>query len=146
MSRILNTKKTTEVHVPFTENKKSDRPQPTDVSLEPTMEDKPLNTGGDNAMVITQEKLISMLAEMENMDIASVRSLFAALDQIVYDSLSSAGENRDVIIKILNGIRLECTYEPEKEVNKGMFKNQKCAPRLRAAAEVTRYYNRKLNR
>ena len=96
-------------------------------------------------MVITQDKLISKLAEMERTDIASVRSLFAALEQIVYDSLSSAEVSQDVVIKILNGIRLECTYVPEHEVNQGLFKNQKCAPRLKAKAEVTRYYNRKLN-
>lgn len=94
-------------------------------------------------MIVTQDILIKQIAEREDIDIATVRKVFKSAEDIVFDYLSSTTQSDKNVIKLLNGLSLECKYVPEKEIN--TYNNIVCKPRIWAKSKITRYYNRKLN-
>ena len=94
-------------------------------------------------MTITQDSLIKQIAEKEDIDIATVRQIFKSAEGIVFDYLSSTTQSDKNVIKILDGLSLECKYIPEKEIH--TYEDIVCKPRLKARSKITRYYNRKLN-
>lgn len=94
-------------------------------------------------MIITQENIIKQIAASEDMDAATVRRIFESAEKIVFDSLSSATPSENVIVKLMDGLRLECNYVPEKEIH--TYDDIVCKPKIWAKPKITRYYNRKLN-
>lgn len=96
-------------------------------------------------MVITRDELIKTIAKKENISPATVRQILDALEDTAFDCFSHTTPIENVIVKLMNGINLECTFIPGKDLRKGMFQNMACADRLKVKSNVTRYYNRKLN-
>ena len=94
-------------------------------------------------MTVTQDILIKQIAEKEDIDIATVRRVFKSAEDIIFDYLSSTTQSDKNIIKLLDGLSLECKYVPEKEIH--TYNNIVCKPRIWAKSKITRYYNRKLN-
>lgn len=94
-------------------------------------------------MTVTQENLIQEIAQAEGMDAATVRKLFQSLERHVFDHLSSATACEPVVIKLLDGLRLECNYVPEKEMH--TFDDIVRKAKIWVKPKITRYYNRKLN-
>ena len=64
-------------------------------------------------------------------------------EQVIFDCLSSANPSENTVIKLLDGLILECGYIPEKEMH--TYDSIVCKPKIWTKAKVTRYYNRKLN-
>ena len=94
-------------------------------------------------LVITQKKLINQIAKKEDINVETVRRIFSATENIVFDYLSSTTPSENVVVKILNGLSLTGKYIPEKEIH--TYDDIKCEERISVKPRVTRYYNRKIN-
>lgn len=95
-------------------------------------------------MTLTQENLVKQIAEKEDINVATVRNVFKSAEDIIFAYLSSTAPSEKRIVKLLNGLSLECNYIPEKHIN--TYDNIICEPRIWAKSKITRYYNRKLNK
>ena len=94
-------------------------------------------------MIITQETLVKQIANKDDIDVATVRKIFRSAEKIIFDYLSSTTSSGDTIVKLMDGLSLECNYIPEKEIH--TYDDIVCKPRIRVKPKITRYYNRKLN-
>ena len=94
-------------------------------------------------MIITQDTLIKQIADKEDINVATVREIFKSAENIIFDHLSSTTPSENTIIKLLDGLSLECNYVPEKEIH--TYDDIVCKPRIWSKPKITRYYNRKLN-
>ena len=94
-------------------------------------------------MIITQDILIKQIADKEDINVATVREIFKSAEDIIFDHLSSTTPSENTIIKLLDGLSLECNYVPEKEIH--TYDDIVCKPRIWSKPKITRYYNRKLN-
>lgn len=95
-------------------------------------------------MIVTQENLIKQIADKEDVNVATVRQILKSAEGIVFDYLSSTTPSENIIVKLMDGLSLECNYIPKKEIH--TYDNIVCKPRIWVKPKVTRYYNRKLNR
>lgn len=94
-------------------------------------------------MVITQDNLIKQIAESEDINIATVKKVFKSAEDLIFAHLSSTSPTDKTIIKVLNGLSLECNYIPEKKVN--TYTDIVCKEKIWVKPKITRYYNRRLN-
>lgn len=94
-------------------------------------------------MIITQDTLIKQIADKEDINVATVREIFKSAEDIIFAHLSSTTQSENTIIKVLDGLSLECNYIPEKEIH--TYDDITCKPRIWSKPKITRYYNRKLN-
>ena len=94
-------------------------------------------------MIITQDALIKQIADKEDINVATVREIFKSAEDIVFDHLSSTTPSENTVIKLLDGLSLECNYVPEKEIH--TYDDIVCKPKIWSKPKITRYYNRKLN-
>ena len=94
-------------------------------------------------MTLTQDNLIKQIADEEDIDVATVRNIFKSAEDIIFAYLSSTTPSENRVIKLLDGLSLECNYIPEKQIN--TYDNIICEPRIWVKPKITRYYNRKLN-
>lgn len=94
-------------------------------------------------MTLTQDELIKQIANKEDINVATVREIFKSAEDIIFDYLSSTTPSENTIIKLLDGLSLECNYVPEKEIH--TYDDIVCKPRIWSKPKITRYYNRKLN-
>lgn len=94
-------------------------------------------------MIITQDTLIKQIADKEDINVATVREIFKSAEDIIFDHLSSTTPSENTIIKLLDGLSLECNYVPEKEIH--TYDDIVCKPKIWSKPKITRYYNRKLN-
>ena len=68
-------------------------------------------------MTLTQENLVKQIAEREDINVATVREIFKSAEDIIFDYLSSTTPSEKRVIKLLDGLSLECNYIPEKEIH-----------------------------
>ena len=94
-------------------------------------------------MTITQENIIKEIAEKENINIDIVRKMFKRTEKCIFDYLSSATPTENTVVKILDGLSLECNYIPKRNIH--TYDDIQCDARIWTKPKVTRYYNRKLN-
>lgn len=96
---------------------------------------------------ITKENLIKDIAKQTNNSILHVRDIYDALESVIFDILSSVDEERNVCIKLFEGISLDGIYVPKKEkknnlTGKMSFVESKIKPKF----NITRTYCEKLNK
>lgn len=94
-------------------------------------------------LTITQEHLINEIANKENLNVATVRDIFHSAEDIIFAHLSSTTPSENVVIKILDGFSVECSYVPERKIH--TYDEITCKPKIWAKPKITRYFNRKLN-
>lgn len=95
-------------------------------------------------MLITQENLITQIAVQEEIHAATVRKIFKSAEDIIFKCLSSTTSSENTTVKLIDGLSLECSYIPEKQIH--TYADIVCEPRIWVKPKVTRYYNRKLNK
>ena len=100
--------------------------------------------GGKYYLIITQENIIREIAEKEGIKVATVRKIFKRTEKCIFDYLSSTTPTDNTVVKILDGLSLECKYIPRKEIH--TYDNIQCDAKIWTKPKITRYYNRKLNR
>lgn len=94
----------------------------------------------------TKENLIRDIAKQTNNNIYNVREIYNALEDIIFDILSSVNEDRDVDIRLFEGVSLDGVYVPAKEKKNNLtgeikFVDGKIKPKF----NITRSYVEKLN-
>jgi hypothetical protein len=94
-------------------------------------------------LTITQENIIKEIAEKEGIKVATVRKIFKRAEKCIFDYLSSTTPTENTVVKILDGLSLECNYVPERNIH--TYDNIQCDARIWTKSKITRYYNRKLN-
>ena len=94
-------------------------------------------------MIVTQDMLIKQIAEKEDISVLTVRNIFTSAEEIVFNHLSSTTPSENVIVKLLKGLSLECSYIPERVIT--TYDKIICSPRIWTKPKLTRYYNKKLN-
>jgi len=76
-----------------------------------------------------------------------MQSLYWTLENYIFETLSSATFHNNINLKLFNGISIDCSYKPGKEIvhpKSGKLSESKA--KIWAKPKITRYYNRKLNR
>ncbi len=68
-------------------------------------------------MTITQENIIKEIAEKEGIKVATVRKIFKRAEKCIFDYLSSTTPTENTVVKILDGLSLECNYVPERNIH-----------------------------
>jgi nucleoid DNA-binding protein len=94
----------------------------------------------------TKENLIKDIAKQTKSNISDVKEIYNALENVIFDILSSVDESQDVNIRLFEGISLDGIYVPEKEkrnnlTGKVSFVESKIKPKF----YITRSYCEKLN-
>ena len=94
----------------------------------------------------TKENLIKDIAKQTNNNIYNVKEIYNALENVIFDILSSVNKDRDVCIRLFEGISLDGIYIPKKEkknnlTGKTSLVNSKIKPKF----NITRSYIEKLN-
>lgn len=95
---------------------------------------------------ITKENLIKDVAKQTNKNISDVKIIYNALENTIFDILSSVDENGDISIRLFEGISLDGVYAHEKTKKNNLtgelsFVKSKIKPRF----NITRSYCDKLN-
>lgn len=95
---------------------------------------------------ITKDKIIKDIAKQTDKNIYEVRNFYNALEYIIFNSLCLTNEERDVCIKLFEGISLNGKYVSEKTKKNNLtgevsFIESKIKPKF----NVTRSYCEKLN-
>ena len=94
----------------------------------------------------TKENLIKDIAKQTNNNISDVKEIYNALENIIFDTLSSVGEDRDVDIRLFEGISLDGVYVPEKEKKNNLTgKTGLVESKIKPKFNITRSYCEKLN-
>ena len=100
-----------------------------------------------NVIRFTKENIIKDIAKQTNNNIYDVKEIYNSLESIIFDILSSVRSDRDVCIRLFEGISLDGTYIPKKEKRNNLtgetsFVDSKIKPKF----NITRYYCEKLNK
>ena len=97
-------------------------------------------------VIKTKENIIKDIAKQTNNNISDVKFVYNALENYIFNSLSSVDKNRDICIRLFEGISLDGKYAPEKIKKNNLtgetsFIESKIKPKFR----ITRSYIEKLN-
>lgn len=95
---------------------------------------------------ITKENLIRDIAKQTNNSVSDVKVFYNALENSIFNILSSVNENKDVSIRLFEGISLDGIYISEKTKKNNLtgqlsFVKGKIKPKF----NITRSYCEKLN-
>ena len=94
----------------------------------------------------TKENLIKDIAKQTNNNISDVKEIYNSLEKLVFDILSSVNEDRDVDIRLFEGISLDGIYIPAKEKKNNLTgKTSLVDSKIKPKFNVTRSYIEKLN-
>ncbi len=98
-----------------------------------------------NYLIITQDNLIKQIAKIEDVDVATVRRIFNATENVIFDHLSSIAPSKNLLIKVLSGISIERSYVQKKKYSKGMFKNIECPAHIKIKGDSSKYFAKRVN-
>ena len=99
-----------------------------------------------NQIRFTKENLIKDIAKQTNNNISDVKEIYNALENLVFDILSSVNEDRDVDIRLFEGISLDGIYVPAKEKKNNLTgKTSLVESKIKPKFNITRSYIEKLN-
>jgi hypothetical protein len=97
-------------------------------------------------VVKTKEKIIRDIARQTDKNILDVKIIYNALEELIFNTLSSVDEDKDICIRLFEGISLDGEYVSEKTKKNNLTGNinivgSKIKPRF----NITRSYCEKLN-
>ena len=99
-----------------------------------------------NQIRFTKENLIKDISKQTNNNISDVKEIYNALENLVFDVLSSVNEDRDVDIRLFEGISLDGIYVPAKEKKNNLTgKTSLVESKIKPKFNITRSYVEKLN-
>lgn len=94
----------------------------------------------------TKENLIKDIAKQTNKNISDVRDVYNTLEKYVFNILSSVDKDRDVSIRLFEGITLNGTFVPESEKMSNLTgKVNYVESKIKPKCNITRSYCEKLN-
>ena len=96
---------------------------------------------------ITKENLIKDVAKQTNNSITNVKSIYNALENTIFGKLSSVDVNRDVSIRLFEGISLDGIYLLEKTKKNNLTGEVNLVEsKIKPKFNITRSYCEKLNK
>ena len=96
--------------------------------------------------VIKKEKLVRDIAKQTNNNISDVKTIYNALENVIFNYLSSASEDEDICIKLFEGITLDGKYIPEKTKKNNLTgETNLVESKIKPKFNITRSYCEKLN-
>ena len=94
----------------------------------------------------TKENLIKDIAKQTDNNICDVREIYNALEKLIFDILSSVNEDRDVDVRLFEGISLDGIYVSAKEKKNNLTgKTSLVTSKIKPKFNITRSYIEKLN-
>ena len=94
----------------------------------------------------TKECLIKDIAKLTNNNVSNVKDIYNALEKNIFDILSSVNEDRDVCIRLFEGISLDGIYISEKTKKNNLTgKTSWVGSKIKPKFNITRSYCEKLN-
>lgn len=97
-------------------------------------------------MLITQDHLIRQISDREEINTATVRQIIKSAEDVIFDCLSTTAPLEPVVIKPLQGIRIERNYIDKKNYSKGMFEHITCPEHVTVKANSSRYFSGQVNK
>lgn len=95
---------------------------------------------------VTKESLIRDMAKQTNKNINDVKDIYNALENAIFDILSSVNTNGDISIRLFEGISLDGTFIPEKTKKNNLTgKTSLVKSKIKPKFNITRSYCEKLN-
>ena len=95
---------------------------------------------------ITKESLIKDIAKQTNKNINDVKEIYNALENTIFDILSSVDVNGDISIRLFEGISLDGIYVPEKTKQNNLTGRMSLVEsKIKPKFNITRSYCEKLN-
>ena len=95
---------------------------------------------------ITKESLIKDIAKQTSKNINDVKEIYNALENTIFDILSSVDVNGDISIRLFEGISLDGIYVPEKTKQNNLTgKMSLVESKIKPKFNITRSYCEKLN-
>lgn len=95
---------------------------------------------------ITKENLIREIARQTDNNISDIKFIYNALENYIFNILSSVNENQDVCIRLFEGISLDGSYIPEKTKKNNLTgKTNLVESKIKPKFNITRSYCEKLN-
>lgn len=99
-----------------------------------------------DSIKITKENLIKDIAKQTNNTVKDTKNIYNALENVIFDILSSVSENGDICIKLFEGISLDGKYVPEKTKKNNLTGEIKLVEsKIKPKFTITRSYCEKLN-
>jgi hypothetical protein len=93
----------------------------------------------------TKEMIIKNIAHLCDMDIRTVKEVYNTLEKEIVSLLSYANPERDISIRLFEGININSTYIPEqKKLNNLTGEEIISASKIKPKVNITRYYCDKL--
>ena len=94
----------------------------------------------------TKENIIRDIVKQTGKNMSDVKTIYNALEEIIFTTLSSVCQDKDVCIRLFEGISLDGEYISEKTKKNNLtgkveFVNSKIKPKF----NITRSYCEKLN-
>ena len=94
----------------------------------------------------TKECLIKDIAKSTNNNVSDVRNIYNALEKDIFHILSSVNQDRDVCIRLFEGISLDGTYIAEKTKKNNLTGEISLVEsKIKPKFNITRSYIEKLN-
>ena len=93
----------------------------------------------------TKDMLIKKIAEEYGTGVRIVRSIYNALEDNIFEILSSANLNTDISIRLFEGISIDSSFLPEKtKINNLTGETIIASSKIKPKANITRNYCEKL--
>ena len=96
-------------------------------------------------MVITQDELINQIADYDGMDADDIRNVMKTAEQVIMNHMRSVSKDNNVVVKVFSGIKIKGRYINAYKCDKGAFANVESTEHVKVRADVTKYYNTKVN-
>lgn len=95
---------------------------------------------------ITKESLIKSVAKQTGNTVGAIKEVYNALEEIIFNTLSSVDEDNNVSIKLFEGISIDGVYVPEKVKKNNLTGEKKLVEsKIKPKCNITRSYCEKLN-
>ena len=95
----------------------------------------------------TKDMLIKQVARKSKLTIEQVKEAVYLLEDEVFEVLSTTSEDKDVSVRLFEGITIDATFVPGKtKVNNLTGKEIEVAGKIKPKANITRYYVSNLNK
>ena len=98
-------------------------------------------------MVITREMLIKKLSEKSEYWQKDIRNLLQCLDDVVLEYFGEATEEEDMLIQVVQGIKVGCSIVPERtRKDPRTQENIVCAPTCKPKAKFSEEFSIKIQK
>lgn len=105
-----------------------------------------MNKLDESDYTFTRDMIIKSVARRCNESVFVVRDVYRALEEELLEMLSSANKEKNVSVKLFEGINIKSVYVPEKKkVNNLTGKVIRTIEKIKPKANITRSYCEKIS-